>query len=172
MKILKLISIVFLLLPFLGFSQKKILVMPMGDGIYQITVSGQGNGRFKSLAHLRGIAYEKAIEFASEKNTEMEVVSVNETPMSVGVFNQIDLKFRLVSESKLIADPNEPSIKQSNTYDANGRLIDSEIKIKSQKEEQSDADKLLKLKQLGELYEKGILTKEEFEKEKAKILGY
>ncbi len=153
------------------FSQKNIVVMPMGEGIYQVTVSGQSNGRFKSLAHLRGLAFEKANEYAILKKAEVEVVSVNETPMSFGVFNQVDLRFRLVSNSEKLADPNAPSIKQSNTYDANGRLIDSEIKVKPPKEEQTDSDKYLKLKRIGELFEKGVLTKEEFEKEKAKILS-
>ena len=155
----------------LAFTQKNIVVMPMGEGIYQVTVSGQGNGRFKSLAHLRGLAFEKANEYAIKKKAEIEVVSVNETPMSFGVFNQVDLRFRLVANSEKLANPNDPTIKQSNTYDANGRIIDSEIKMKPPKEKQTELDKYLKLKQIGELYEKGVLTKGEFETEKAKILG-
>ena len=171
MKKSKLLIIPLLLLPIFLFGQKEIMVMPMGDGIYQVSVSGQGNGRFKSLAHLKGIAFEKASDYALNKEAEIEVVSVNETPMSFGVFNQVDLKFRLVSKSEKLADPNQNSIKQSNTYDANGRIIDSEVTVKSKELEKEDDDKFIKLKQIGELYEKGYLTKEEFETEKAKILS-
>ena len=145
--------------------------MPMGEGIYQVAVSGQGNGRFKSLSYLRGLAFEKANEFAVRKEGQIEVISVNETPMSYGVFNQVELRFRLVSETEMLATPNEPFLKKSNTYDSKGQLIESELEINSNNKKGPDTDKYLKLKRIGELYLNGILTKEEFEKEKQKILN-
>ena len=145
--------------------------MPRGDGIYEITVSGHGNGRFKSLAYLREIAFNCANIYAKDNDAKIEVVSVNETPMALGVFNQIDLRFKLVLNSEKLADPNAPSIKISNSYGANGKATDSEIAIKAAPKKQSDSEKYEKLKQIGELYKNGILSKEEFEAEKAKILG-
>ena len=103
----KLISLLTILLLFItGYSQKgKNTVMPMGNGVYMVGVSGNGNGRFKSLGKLRDIAFGKAEEYAAKNNAEIEVISVNETPMSFGVFNQVDLSFRLVKKSEKLAGP-------------------------------------------------------------------
>jgi len=166
-KLFTTIIILFAFLPFLAFSQKnKDIVMPMGDGIY--TVSQHGSG-LTPLGKLRAKVYEIANKFAERNNSKAEVISVNETPMSFGVNPNVDLKFRLVNNSKLIADSNQNSITISSAYSANGKETDKTITVK--KATQTDNEKLEKLERLGKLFKAGVLTQEEFDAEKKKILA-
>jgi hypothetical protein len=127
-KQLNTIIAVLIFLPILGFCQKnKNLVMPMGDGIY--IVSQHGNG-LTPLGKLRTKVYEIANEFAEKNNSKAEVISVNETPMSFGVVPNVDLKFRLVSNSKLIADSTQSGITISSGYSANGKVTDKTMTVK------------------------------------------
>ena len=157
-----------LLIPTLVFSQKnKDMVMPMGDGIY--IVSKTGATGFTSLGTLRRRAIDAATEFAKKNNSVAEIVSINETPQSFGVFPNIDLKFRLVANSKKLADSTSNTISLSSGYSANGKVTDAQITIKNPKEDSNK--KLERLEKLGKLYKDGILSKEEFEAEKKKILA-
>lgn len=162
------ILLLLLLVPTIVFSQKnKDMVMPMGEGIY--IVSKTGATGFTSLGTLRRRAIDAASEFAKKNNSVAEVVSINETPQSFGVFPNIDLKFRLVANSKKLADSTATVVSLSSGYSANGKVTDAQITLKKGKE---DSDKKLeKLEKLGKLFKDGILSKEEFEAEKKKILA-
>tara|TARA_B110000483_G_C17813589_1_gene396137 strand:- start:170 stop:607 length:438 start_codon:yes stop_codon:yes gene_type:complete len=144
--------------------------MPMGNGVYMVGVSGNGNGRFKSLGKLRDIAFGKAEEYAAKNNAEIEVISVNETPMSFGVFNQVDLSFRLVKKSEKLADPNVNSTTTIKAASANGKTTSKQV-IKAKDNSKKDEEKYERLLKLGELRDKGILSEEEFQIEKNKILN-
>ena len=141
--------------------------MPMGDGVY--IVSKTGATGLTSLGTLRRKAIDAANEFAKKSNSSAEVISYNETPMSFGVLPNIDLKFRLVANSKKMADSTTNTISLSSGYSANGKVTDAQITIKNPKEDSNK--KLERLEQLGKLYKDGILSKEEFEAEKKKILA-
>jgi len=155
-------------MPTLVFSQKnKDIVMPMGDGVY--IVSKTGATGLTSLGTLRRKAIDAANEFAKKSNSSAEVISYNETPMSFGVLPNIDLKFRLVANSKKLADSTTNTISLSSGYSANGKVTDAQITIKNPKEDSNK--KLERLEKLGKLYKDGILSKEEFEAEKKKILA-
>lgn len=141
--------------------------MPMGDGVY--IVSKTGATGLTSLGTLRRKAIDAANEFAKKSNSSAEVISYNETPMSFGVLPNIDLKFRLVANSKKLADSTSNTISLSSGYSANGKVTDAQIIIKNSKEDSNK--KLERLEKLGKLYKDGILSKEEFETEKKKILA-
>jgi hypothetical protein len=160
--------ILLFLMPTIVFSQKnKDIVMPMGDGVY--IVSKTGATGLTSLGTLRRKAIDAANEFAKKSNSSAEVISYNETPMSFGVLPNIDLKFRLVANSKKLADSTSNTISLSSGYSANGKVTDAQIIIKNSKEDSNK--KLERLEKLGKLYKDGILSKEEFETEKKKILA-
>lgn len=156
------------LLPYMSFCQNnEDLVMPMGDGIYLI--SRQGATGFTSLGKLRKQCYSIANEFAKKNNSSAEVVSVNETEAHpMGGYPNVDLKFRLVKNTKLLADSTQTTITISAGHSANGNMTDEQIILKNPK--QKTNDKYERLEKLGKLYKDGILTKEEFEVEKKKIL--
>ena len=141
--------------------------MPMGEGVY--IVSKTGATGLTSLGTLRRKAIDAANEFAKKSNSSAEVISYNETPMSFGVLPNIDLKFRLVLNSKKLADSISNTISLSSGYSANGKVTDAQITIKNPKEDSNK--KLERLEKLGKLYKDGILSKEEFEAEKKKILA-
>jgi hypothetical protein len=167
MKIIQ--TLLFVVIAISCFSQKKgnSSVMPMGDGIY--IVSKQGSTGFTSLGKLRTRAYDAANEYAKEHNSIAEIVSVNETPQGFGVFPNVDVKFRLVANSKILADSTATTVSLSSAHSANGKVTDAQVTIKNPKEDSNK--KLEKLEKLGKLYKDGFLTKEEFEAEKKKILN-
>lgn len=145
----------------------KDVVMPMGNGIY--IISKTGSSGFVNIRKLRREAIDIANEFAKKNNSIAEVVSINETPTSFGVFPNVDLKFRLVENSKKLADSTSTTINVSSGYSSNGHLTDAQITINKPK--QTSTEKFEKLEKLGKLYKDGFLTKEEFEAEKKKILA-
>ena len=75
----------------------------------------------------------------------------------------------MVANSKKLADSTATVVSLSSGYSANGKVTDAQITLKKGKE---DSDKKLeKLEKLGKLFKDGILSKEEFEAEKKKILA-
>ena len=152
----------------ISYGQKnKDVVMPMGNGIY--IISKTGSSGFVNLRKLRREAIEIANDFAKKNNAAAEIVSINETPTARFVFPNVDLKFRLVENTKKLADSNNTMINLSSGYSSNGQLTDAQITISKPK--QTSAEKFEKLEKLGKLYKDGFLTKEEFESEKKKILA-
>jgi hypothetical protein len=167
MKIALSIFLVYFVNITVSYSQKnKDIVMPMGNGIYTISKTGGG---LTSLGKLRTEAYEIANKYAKNNNSVAEIISVNETPMSFGVHPNVDLRFRLVTNSKKIADSTTNSLTISSAYSSNGKLTDTQIILNKSK--QTSLEKLEKLEKLGKLYKDGLLTKDEFEFEKKKILS-
>ncbi len=136
----------------------------MGDGVYLVGVSGNGNGRFKSLGKLRTIAFDKANSFAKKNNALVEVISINETPMSLGVFNQVDLKFKLVANTKKLSNLNAKSTNLSVASSANGKVTEAQLYTKDPKK-----DAIEELKKLKELLDLELITKQEFDKKAAEL---
>lgn len=163
---MKKILLILIFIPLVSFGQKKEKnpVLPMGDGVYLVGVSGNGNGRFKSLGKLRTIAFDKANSFAKKNNAIAEVISINETPMSFGVFNQVDLKFKLVSNTKKLSNPNSKSTILSVASSGNGNVTQAQLYNKDPKQ-----DAIEELKKIKELFDLELITKEEFDN-KAKEL--
>jgi len=161
----RIILLVAFLIPLFVFSQD--LVMPKGGGVYMVTKTGKTG--FTSLGKLRKKAYKVANEYAEDKGTTAEIISVVETRQAFMIFPSVELTFRLVSESKVVSDPNNNSIHISKSIDAYGRTTSGEIIINNKDKE--DNEKYEKLMKLGKLRDAGILTEEEFQIEKKKILS-
>ena len=139
--------------------------MPMSNGVYSLTKSAPTG--FTSLGTIRRAAYEDVREFAESKEKLAQVISVNEVPAGFAVWPQVEIRFRLVDESELgNADAVDARRKTSIVFDASGNPIDIETtSVNSSPEEVYKA-----LQKLGDLREGGVLTEEEFQKEKAKLL--
>lgn len=143
--------------------------MPMGDGVY--ILSGNGRSGYVPLGNIRRKVFKNADIYAKNRNKGLEVISINEVKQGFGIWPQVDLTFRLVNESVEIAEPNNfNSTTTIKSASANGSTTSTQIIAKKNDATKSDAkyDRLLKL---GELRTAGILSEEEFQKEKEKILN-
>ena len=141
-------------------------VMPASGGMY--TISRSGGSAFISLGSLRKDAYEEASRFAVSKGLEAEVVSVNEVPAGFARFPQVDLRFRLVSPSSRQKTQGVSVITTTTQagHDAMGNRTDSETSVAIRRE----VDFYAELKKFGELRERGLLTENEFQAEKKRLL--
>ena len=152
-----------------GCGVKMGVTMPMGDGIY--ILSGNGRSGYVPLGNIRGKVLKNADIYAKNRNKGLEVISVNEVKTGFGIWPQVDLTFRLVNESVEIAEPNNVnSTTTIKSASANGSTTSTQIIAKNDNATKVDSkyDRLLKL---GELRTAGIISEEEFQKEKEKILN-
>ncbi len=139
-------------------------IMAATGGAYTVSISGTTG--FTPLGRLRKRAYEEANQFAQSKGKIAEVISVNEIPEAFGRWPQVDLRFRLASPDEEIREP-IVSVGHQATHDALGNITDENVDIR----QASDKDFYRKLTELGELKNKGLLTDEEFQREKDKLIN-
>lgn len=140
-------------------------VMPMSNGIYTLTKSAPTG--FTPLGTIRRAAYEDINEFARSKGKFAQVVSVNEVPAGFARWPQVEVRFRLVDERQLnLSSSPDKTTQLSMVYDSTGNPID----IQRTETDTSDEDTYESLRKLGELRDSGVLTEEEFQKEKEKLL--
>ena len=140
-------------------------VMLMGNNTY--TVSKSGTTGFTPLGVLRKEAYEEANEFAASKGMVAAVVSVNEIPAGFGLWPQVEVRFSLVDSSSVGAIENPTAVITSTAaYDAKGRPQDTQSAITVN----PPIDIYEELEKLGKLRDSGVLTDDEFKKEKERLL--
>lgn len=160
----KLLFLAILFSPFVVFSQKttNANILKMEGGIFLITKHGSTG--YSSKSRLRKKALDDANEFASQNEATVEVVSVDEIPVRFGSVPRVDLKFRLVKKSEKAENKNNATNSDDNSQKTDGQIV-------NKNSTQEDKDKLEKLEKIGKLYKDGILSKDEFESEKKKILS-
>lgn len=139
--------------------------MPMQGGIY--TLSKSAPTGFTPLGVIRKAAYEEINSFAKSNGKVAQVVSVNEVPAGFAKWPQVEVRFRLVDGDNLNTSSSPEIVERiSSVYDSDGRPIDTErVYINT-----TPKDVYKELERLGELRDKKILTEEEFEREKKKLL--
>jgi hypothetical protein len=91
---------------------------------------------------------------------------VNEVPQGFGRFPEVEVRFRLVDSSSSSNLSSNLKISNTASYDAMGNRRDTETTISKD----STTDAYEKLNALGKLRDNGVLTEEEFQKEKEKLL--
>lgn len=140
--------------------------MAASGGAYTVTRSGTTG--FTPLGVLRKEAYEEASRFAASKGMVAEVISVNEVPAGFARWPQVDLRFRIVSSTARESGGKAPAITIAGQagHDAMGNPTAAETTVVVSNE----VDFYAELKKLGELKEKGLLTEEEFQKEKKRLI--
>ena len=93
-----------------------------------------------------------------------EVISVNEVPAGFARWPQVDLRFRLVSAAARESRERPLTIGTQAGHDAIGNPTGGEVTVTK------ELDFYTGMKKLGELKEKGLLTEDEFQKEKKRLI--
>ena len=119
----------------------------ISDGPDSYLIMRTGKTGFVSSSSLQKKAYEEATAFCTERTLIMETISMNaKAARPLGGFPEATLRFRCVSDH-----PASPQVVSSPGYNAD--------------------DKFSQLERLKNLLDSGALTQEEFNREKAKLLG-
>jgi YD repeat-containing protein len=153
-----------LLVASLGCASKP-QILPMGHGEYMI--SKKGSSGFSRMSSIKSDAYEEMNNYARSKGLEAEIISTNEIPPKLGDYPVVEVKFRLVQRSSRISrDTKVNSSQTTQTYDSLGRPTSSTTNTRASE----DSTRYQKLREIGSLYANGVLTEEEYKREKARIL--
>ncbi len=154
-----------------------------GSGIVTVgkdsyTVVKSGTTGFTPLGVLKSRAYKEANAFAQKKAKVMEVISVNEIPAGFAKWPQVEVKFRLLDPDAIARDETR-RVQETvtvNSYDAEGRRTDSKQQLReivpagSKLDLPPEGDLYVELKHLDELRKSGLLTEEEFQTQKKRLL--
>jgi len=142
----------------------------MGANTYIVT--RQAATGFSGAGTLKADAISEAAKFCEAQGKVLKVVAVTEAqpPFILGNFPKAEVVFKALS-------PGDPELSRQSEYNSAGTqvrvgssLVDrSEVKVTVDRQESGDA--YAKLEKLDELRKKGILTEDEFQKEKARLLA-
>jgi hypothetical protein len=141
-------------------------VVPMGNDAYMISQTSAG-GVFRSMSSLKSEVMERANAFAATQGKVAIPIAGRESPAYPGHMPSFEYQFRLVDKNDpraegnaLVPRPdvvvdvkNSTPVSQSNSVQGNGK------------------DTYTELLKLDDLRKRGIITEEQFEAQRAKILS-
>lgn len=133
---------------------------------YLISKTDKG-GIFGNASRMKAKAIQEANDFAESQGKAAIAISSKETPMRPGQFATFEYQFRVVDKS----DPEFRRVTLKERPDLvieDNKKIDVTINKNELPEEKDLYNDLIKLE---DLRERGILTQEEFEAEKKKLLA-
>ena len=143
-------------------------VVPMGQDTYM--VSRQAASGFTGMGSLKVDAFREASEYCISQNKKIQVVHTGESqpPYVLGNFPRAEIQFMCLSEGdrELV----RPKLKkEADVVIEKTDAISVDVKTKDQSEKTKDVyTELLKLE---DLRKKGIISEEEFETQKKKLLS-
>ena len=136
-------------------------LVQLSPGVYILTDEDKG-GAFGNSAKMKANIIRKANEFAASQGKVAIPVTTHETPMAFGHFATFEYQFRLV-------DKDSPEASGLNTL---GPMPSVSIqKIETKDSTKKTKDVYTELMKLDDLRKKGVITEEEFQTEKKKILA-
>lgn len=131
-------------------------------------VSKIGAGVFSNMASLKADIFRQANDFATSQGKIAIPLTVNETPFTYGRNPSVELKFRVV-------DANDPEARRVTLEKRPDITIKKEEKItadiKTKVEGRAPGDLYTALMKLDDLKKRGIITEEEFQAQKTKLLS-
>jgi len=141
----------------------------MGADTYIVT--RQAATGFSGAGTLKADAISEAAKFCESQGKVLRIVAVTEAqpPYILGNFPKAEVVFKALN-------PGDPELSQAAEYDASGTQVRVGSALKDRSEIQVSIDRsksedmYTKLEKLDDLRKKGILTDEEFQREKTKLL--
>lgn len=162
-------KIVILLLGFLVGCASNPGIVNISPDTYMITRIDKA-GMFGNPASMKAMVFQDANSFAASQGKVAIPISLNEIPSAPGRFLSIEYQFRVVASddpeySRVSLTPRPDQVTESkNTIDIN---IDQSGPVAPPDE----PDTYEALIRLDDLRDRGILTEDEFQSEKAKLLA-
>ena len=140
-------------------------IVKLSPDTYMLTKQDHG-GIFGNAATLKADVIREANAFAESLGKVAIPISSNEIPLAPGRFANFEYQFRVV-------DPNDPEAQRTSLVPRPDVVIEktekSSVDIRS--EETEKVDVYTELLKLDDLRKKGIITNQEFEDQKAKLLN-
>ena len=133
---------------------------------YLISRTDKG-GVFGNASAMKASVIADADAFARSRGKVAVPVSSKEHPMHIGSFASFDYQFRLV-------DPNSPEARAATMPNTPDRVSEQRTSITvdmQQPQQQTKPDVYAELMKLDDLRKRGIITEEEFEAQKRKVLA-
>ena len=165
MKLLTMVSVMFITIYFSGCANPGIV--KMSPDTYLLSRADHG-GIFGNTAKLKAGFIKDATEFAESMGKVAIPLHSNSTPVYPGHFATFEYQFRVV-------DKNDPEARRTSLTPRPDIVIEKKEKIiadiKTEDVSKKKEDLYTELTKLGDLLEKGLLTKEEFNVEKQKLLN-
>jgi len=140
-------------------------IVQISQDTYMLAKADRG-GIFGNTAKLKADVHQEAQDFAASMGMIAIPVTSKETPMLPGRFATYEYQFKLVPKDA-------PEAKGAHLVPRADLVIEKteNIDAKIETNEHKQSDTYTELLKLNDLKEKGILTEEEFQSEKAKLLS-
>jgi hypothetical protein len=125
-------------------------------------------GVFGNASAMKADVIREANEFAASQGKIAIPISLNESPMYIGHFASVDYQFRVVDES-------DPEARRINLVPRPNVVIEKTEKttmdVNTKDQTNRPKDIYPELLKLDDLRKRGILSQEEFDAQKKKLLG-
>jgi hypothetical protein len=135
-------------------------VIPIGQDTFM--VSRQAATGFSGSGTLKAEAFQEANQFCSKIGKSLQVISTYEAspPFIIANFPKAEIQFMCLDAKD--AELNRPKLKKN---------ADTVIELKQDTRVQDSGDMYMELKKLKDLLDTGIITQEEFDAQKKKIIA-
>ena len=140
-------------------------IVEMSPGTYMLSREDKA-GIFGNASAMHAAVIEQADKFAASKGMVAVPISTHETPMYPGHFATFDYQFRLVA-------PNSPEAKPTPMVQRPDVVVQQTERksVDVRSNPASSLDVYTELLKLDDLRKKGIITEQEFQAQKTKLLG-
>jgi Short C-terminal domain len=142
-------------------------IIPMGTDTYMISQTSAG-GVFTNMSALKSEVIKRANAFAESKGKVAIPLASNTTPPAPGQMPNFEYQFRLV-------DKNDPRATGAALVPRPDMVVENNINVPPSsggaKDEPKSKDLYAELVKLDDLRKRGIITDEEFEAQKQRLLS-
>lgn len=140
--------------------------IPMGNDTYMISQTSAG-GVFKSMSSLKAEVMERANAFAASKGQVAVPIAARESPAYPGHMPNFEYQFRLVDRSDPRAEGGALIARPDTVVEVHNNAPPTPASPPAAK----SSDVYTELLKLDDLRKRGIISEQEFEAQKAKVLS-
>jgi hypothetical protein len=143
-------------------------IVKLSSDTYLLSRSDRG-GAFGNTSRMKADVISEANEFAASQEKIAIPISINESPIYFGHFASIDYQFRVVDKSDPEAQKRGNFVQGPNVVIDKTEKTSVDVRTKDHIDHQKDV--YAELIKLDDLRKRGIVTEEEFQAQKKKLLN-